>query len=537
MRKKWLTICLSSIMAGSMLLSACSNGGGNESGAALEDREPSDNFNQTGFPIVKEPIKVSMMGARHALVGEWKNLQFFKEMQEKTNIQFEFNTPPQADYDEKKNLSFASGEIPDVFFGGQLTPDDEFTYGKQGVLIPLEGLVEKFAPNIQKMFDEHPEIKKSVTTPDGHIYALPSVNMASIAKLPATWINGNWLQKLGISELPHTTDELYELLTAFKNKDPNGNGKPDEIPLTSINLGDVRNILLPAFGIVGRAHIVKDGKVIYGAVQPEYKEYVTFMNKLWREKLLDPGTFSQTVEQKSAKGNAGQIGMFTDSLPYLTLGGDAESSTIHPILPALTSSADRKPMITQWSGMTRGTFAITNKSKDPEAMIRWVDYLYSPEGEILVHYGKEGDLWEWADPEKKLRKYRNPPAGMNLEEYRGGSITPAVGVSIPMFTPNEVEANWKDTMHQYRIKEVDEKLAPYGEPVFPEIYLLPEERQQIQGIETDLNTYLESMEAKLVAGEAPLENWDTFQKTIEDMQVDKLLEVYQTAYDRWAGTN
>ncbi|GGE01953.1 extracellular solute-binding protein [Paenibacillus nasutitermitis] len=535
--KKWLTYGLTCTIAGSMLLGGCSNGGNNKPETGQGNQEPRSNFNQTGFPIVKEPIKVSMMGARHALVGEWKSLAFFKEMEEMTNLQFDFNTPPAANYAEKKNLAFASGELPDVFFGGQLTPDDEITYGKQGVLIPLEGLVEKYAPNIQKMFDEYPEIKKSVTAPDGHIYALPSINMAPIAKLPATWINGNWLKKLGITELPHTTDELYELLTAFKEQDPNGNGKQDEIPLTSINLGDIRSVLLPAFGIVGRAHLVKDGKVIYGAIQPEYKEYVTFMNKLWKEKLLDPGTFSQTMEQKSAKGNAGQIGMFTDSLPYLTLGGDAESSIIHPVLPALSSSADRKPMITQGSGMARGTFAITNKSKDPEALIRWVDYLYSPEGEILVHYGKEGDLWEWADAEKKLRKYRNPPEGMNLEEYRGGSITPAVGVAVPMFTPDEVEANWKDTMHQYRIKEVDEKLAPYGEPVFPEIYLLPEERQQIQGIETDLNTYMESMEAKLVTGEAPLEKWDAFLKTIEDMRVDKLLEVYQAAYDRWSGSN
>ncbi|MCJ8010454.1 extracellular solute-binding protein [Paenibacillus sp. KQZ6P-2] len=535
--KKWLTFCLSCTIVGSMLLSACSNGGGNKPEDAQENREPSGNFNEAGFPIVKEPIKVSMMGARHPLVGEWKNLEFFKEMEQKTNIQFEFNTPPTANYGEKKNLAFASGELPDVFFGGQLTADDEVTYGKQGVLIPLEGLIEKYAPNIEKMFAEHPEIKKSITAPDGHIYALPSINLSSIDKLSTTWINGNWLKKLGITELPHTTDEFYELLTAFKEKDPNGNGKPDEIPLTSINLGDVRGFLLPAFGIVGRAHIVKDGKVIYGAVQPEYKEYVTFMNKLWKEKLLDPGTFSQTLEQKTAKGNAGQIGVFRDALPYLTLGGDAESSIIHPVLPALTSSADRKPIVPEGPGMTRGTFAITNKSKDPEVLIRWVDYLYSPEGEILVHYGKEGNLWEWADSEKKLRKYRKPPEGMNLEEYRGGSITPAVGVAIPMFTTNEVEANWKDTMHQFRIKEVDEKLAPYGEPVFPYIYLLPEERQQIQGIETDLNTYVESMEAKFVTGETPLEKWDTFLKTIEDMRVDKLLEVYQTAYDRWAGAN
>jgi putative aldouronate transport system substrate-binding protein len=198
--KKWLSLCLSVVVVASLMLAACTKDGGNE--ANVETREPDENFNATGFPIVNEPIVVQMMGARHALVGEWKSLSFFQEMQKKTNIQFQFNTPPQADYAEKKNLAFASGEIPEVFFGSQLSTDDEITYGQQGILIPLEGLIEKYAPNIQKMFDDSPEIKQSVTAPDGHIYALPSVNQAPIAKMPNMWINGYWLQKLGITELP-----------------------------------------------------------------------------------------------------------------------------------------------------------------------------------------------------------------------------------------------------------------------------------------------------------------------------------------------
>jgi putative aldouronate transport system substrate-binding protein len=533
--KKWLSLCLSVVVVASLMLAACSKDGGNE--ANVETREPDENFNATGFPIVNEPIVVQMMGARHALVGEWKSLSFFQEMQKKTNIQFQFNTPPQADYAEKKNLAFASGEIPEVFFGSQLSTDDEITYGQQGILIPLEGLIEKYAPNIQKMFDDSPEIKQSVTAPDGHIYALPSVNQAPIARMPNMWINGNWLQKLGITELPKTTEEMYELLKAFKEKDPNGNGEPDEIPLTSIKLGDVRSIFLPAFGVLRRDHVIKDDKVVYGALQPEYKAYLEYMNRLWKEELLDAGTFSQTTEQKSAKGNAGQIGVFTDALPYLTLGGDSKNSTIHPLALAMTSPTNPdQPIVPEGSGLSRGTFAITNKSKNPEALIRWVDYLYGAEGEILVHYGVEGDLWEWADTEKKLRKYIEPE-GMNIEEYRGGKVTPAVGVSIPMFTKEEVEANWDDPMHQHRIKEVDTKLKPYGKSPFPDIYLLPEERQQIQGIETDLNTYVESMEAKFVAGETSMDQWDTFVKTIQDMGVDKLLEVYQTSYDRWASAD
>lgn len=529
--KRQLSIWLSVLLAVSLLLAACAKD--ETESANPEEREPGDNFNATGFPIVNEPVEIEVMGARHALVGEWKNLAFFREMEKLTNVKFNYNTPPSSDYAEKKNLAFASGEIPEVFFGGQLTTDDEITYGQQGILIPLEGLIEKYAPNIRKVLDENPEIKQSITAPDGHIYALPGVNQAPIAKLTSMWINGHWMQKLGITEAPRTTDEMYKMLKDFKEKDPNGNGEADEIPLTSIKLGDVRGMFLPAFGVLRREHMAVDDKVIYGALQPGYKAYLEYMNRLWKEQLLDPGTFSQTTEQKSAKGHAGQVGVFTDALPYLTLGGDSESSTIHPLVPAMTSPANPdQPIISQGSGISRGTFAITNKCKYPEVIIRYVDYLWSPEGEILIHYGLEGDLWEWADDEKKLRKYIEHE-GMNIEEYRGGKVTPAVGVSFPMFTPEEVENNWADPMHQFRIAEVDKKLKPYGKSPFPDIYLLPEERQQIQGIETDLNTYVESMEAKFVTGEASMDLWDTFVKTVKDMGVDKLLEVYQTGYDRW----
>ena len=157
-RKKWSYFYLTIILVFSVFIAACSSD--KEEVSNLENNEPSENFNPEGFPIVNEPITVSIMGAKHALVGDWEKLQLFEEMEKLTNIQFEYNEIPVSDYEEKKNLAFASGEIPELFFGARLTADDEMKYGQQGILIPLEGLIEKYAPNIQKVFDENPENKK-----------------------------------------------------------------------------------------------------------------------------------------------------------------------------------------------------------------------------------------------------------------------------------------------------------------------------------------------------------------------------------------
>ena len=71
------------------------------------------------------------------------------------------------------------------------------------------------------------------TAPDGHIYALPQWADCYHCTYPdKLWINSTWLKKLNL-QMPKTTEELRTVLRAFKTQDPNGNGKADEIPMTT----------------------------------------------------------------------------------------------------------------------------------------------------------------------------------------------------------------------------------------------------------------------------------------------------------------
>lgn len=148
-------------------------------------------------------------------------MKYFKEMEKNTNIHFTFQTPPLESFETRKKLLFASNELPDIFYASSLSNSEITQYSKQGLLIPLEDLIEKHAPNIQKLFEEHPDIKKSITASDGHIYALPSVDRSlPWSKSPLRY-NGSFLNALHVYQLPETTDELYELLKRMKNEDPN----------------------------------------------------------------------------------------------------------------------------------------------------------------------------------------------------------------------------------------------------------------------------------------------------------------------------
>lgn len=133
------------------------------------------------------------------------------------------------------------------------------------------------------------------------------------------WYNGKWLEALGVEELPKTTDEFYELLKRFKEEDPNGNGQADEIPLLDVKMESSRPWLLAAFGIKEWGIEENNGKVRYAPMEEAYKEYLTYMHKLYEEGLLDSETFSQSDEQKKAKGQDSRIGVFPDWYSSLLL--------------------------------------------------------------------------------------------------------------------------------------------------------------------------------------------------------------------------
>ncbi|ASK62213.1 ABC transporter substrate-binding protein [Virgibacillus phasianinus] len=534
--KKALTLFLTAVFA-IFVLSACQNDD--------EDKESSKaasvEVNKEGFPIVDKEIGLSMMAPGTGM-EEWKNMPTLKKYADMTNITFEYETPPLSDFQTKLNLAFASGDISDIIFGAgtnNLTPAMEVDYGQQGVLLPLEDLIKDYAPNLQKLFEERPEVKKSITTVDGHIYSLPMVN-AETGGTSASWYtgplwyNGQWLDALGVKELPKTTEEFYELLKRFKTEDPNGNGKADEIPLLDVKMDSSRPWLLSAFGMKTWGIEENDGKVRYTPIQPEYKEYLTFMNKLYEEKLLDPETFSQSDEQKKAKGQANRVGVFPDWFSFFTTGETEEEAVNNPMFYPLTSPVSKERVVPLNPGIQRGTFSITKNNPNPEASIRWVDYFYSKEGFVFLNQGPEGYLWEWKDKDAGTKKQLEIPEGFESSEDYRGTLTPDYGIATPGLRSPIEGYGEKSDFEKFVNAETAKKIDPFGEVPFPLVYLTADEQKQINAIEVDLQSYVKQMEAKFITGVEPLSNWDTYIDTIKQMNIEKYVDVYQKAYDRWA---
>ena len=133
------TVLLSLILAASML-AAC--GASPDGGSTAEPGTPEETgVKQEGFPIVEEPITLTMM-SQDVGVADWNTMPVIQEAEKLTNIKFEFQLTPIDSFATKKNLVFASGDLPDVLYGADLTPAEQVTYGTQGSLIPLEPYID-----------------------------------------------------------------------------------------------------------------------------------------------------------------------------------------------------------------------------------------------------------------------------------------------------------------------------------------------------------------------------------------------------------
>ena len=536
------TKVLVSLLACGVFLAACGNGG---------DKENTKTEVQLGtvgeFPVVKEKLSMTMMGPSTG-ASEWADMGFFKGMAEKSNIEFTFTTPPLADFGTKLNLAFASGDLPDVLFGtdtNTLTPAMEMDYGNQGILVPLEELIKENMPNFSKILEENPDIAKSITTPDGHIYSLPMIHRGNTAIWPRgpLWYNGEWLDALGVTELPKTTDEFYDLLVRFRDEDPNENGKKDEIPLTDVKMDSTRPWLMSAFGITDRTIEEIDGKVVFTPVTENYKEYVSFMNKLYSEKLLDQEVYSQADEQKKAKGQNNQIGLFPDWFSFFTTGRQENEAVMDPMFYPLTSDINPERVTPGSPRMGRSTFAITSNNPSPEATLRWVDYFYSEEGADFLNKGPEGDFWVYAENDKgeQVRVFAEGVDPAESEEARS-KVTPDYGIMVPKVEfPSDPSSNVlpdanavSDTTFQdFLTAETEEKITPFAKVTFPLLYLTTEESDKVRDAATDLKTYVEQMEAKFITGLEPISNWDKYVQTLESMGLEEYVSVHQQAYDRW----
>ncbi|GIQ63291.1 sugar ABC transporter substrate-binding protein [Paenibacillus cisolokensis] len=477
---------------------------------------------------------------------------FTRHLEQRLNIRFQFVQVSAEAQRERKAALLAGGDGPDVFLTGNLTPDEQIRYGMQGKLRPLNALIDRYAPQIRRRFADNPQLKKSITAPDGNIYALPSVNECFHCWYSQKlWINAEWLERLGLT-VPQTTDELYRVLQAFKLQDPNGNGKADEVPLTGAADGwrvDVTAFLMSAFIYYNGEDyfVIENGKVSLSAIRPEWRDGLSYIRRLFREGLIDPAAFTQTVDgmvQLARSPEANRIGSLTAGHIRMAFAGPAETRhQAYITVPPLTGP-DGYSAAGYFNRGEYGQFAITNKAseEEAEAAIRLADYLYGEEAAVLNEFGPENLWWRRGAPGEQDEHGRPARYAVRPEFWE-------VSVQNEGWSQMGILYRSRDYRESWAVPDDPYSLAGYEHRLYTEtklhyegrepaevmplhLFMEPEAAAEAERLRTSIHGAVRDATVAFITGHRRLETeWDAYVREIKELKADRFIELYQTAYD------
>ncbi|MDA3808916.1 MAG: extracellular solute-binding protein [Spirochaetaceae bacterium] len=463
-----------------------------------------------------------------------EDVKNWQMIEEKTNVDLDWQIVQVEGKDQQFNLMMAAGDVPDIvsYYEGKGGFTTIGRFGEEGAFAPLEDLITEYAPNLKRIILDDPEIRETITAQDGHIYVVPM--MAAIKASRGWFIRYDWLKKLGL-DVPVTTDDLYNVLKAFKTEDPNGNGKADEVPLVFRRRGDDAFYNLGALAYAFDADmdfVDRNGKVVFGPAEPQYKEYLTYIHKLYTEGLIDQEILTRQGNPRNellSMNVAGGLHDWFASTSGLndTLSGDIPGFDLRHMAPPMGTISKPFTKIQMSTVRQDGGWALSAKNADLVASIKLFDFLYSDEGQILSNFGVEGDTYNMVNGKPVYTdKITNNPEGMGMHESLAKN---GMQWKVGMIQHIDYEAQFANAIAFAARADYQDK---YIVDKFPVLSFTAEENDTVVDLYGQIRTYTLENTAKFMVGARPLNEIDAFVKELNDMGLAKVTSLYQTAYNR-----
>ena len=487
------------------------------------------------------------------------DLVAIKKIEEMFHVDIQFETIiSKQENKENYNLRLQDSPLPDVL---GINNDEYFPTGiaglyNEGFIIELNDLIDSRMPHLQDIFANYPNAAKDMSNADGKFLYLQRINpLEKPADYWAATTTGlvmrqTWLDEVN-EKVPTTMEDWYRVLTAFKEKDPNGNGKNDEIPFHTSGSGLM--LFEAAYGIVAtNVFIDPTGKVEHGARTQNYKAYLEEMNKWYKEGLMyiDPENPNNLAPGSAVYEDlvaANTVGSWKGSSnnntkKYMDTLREANPDEAIVAVPWPTSSYANNVVYSERSVDTKqrtNVCVTTDAAKDQaklDAIATIFDYMLSEEGSLLLTWGEEGVTFTTnADGTKSLTEYGNEqitlPDESKPQQYK---MYGNVSAGFPSFGNFDVDLATRDEWYNESAKvwaDADFSLNYPGT-----ISLTPEQNARLQewtGDSSQLGSYITEMKIKFITGEEPLSNFDTYLANLETMGIQNIVDIYQEAYDAY----
>ncbi|MDR0710389.1 MAG: extracellular solute-binding protein [Spirochaetaceae bacterium] len=535
--KKNLGFAFLTLALMALLLAGCGKG---NAAPAQAPAAGSARVGTPDLPLVDKPATLSVwlnLGQIDPSAGitTLNDVLSWQVIEEKTGIHIDWIHPPAGQDGESFNLMIASGDYPDIIVntGDALYSGGMDTAITDGVYIRLNELVEQYAPNYKELRTRTPEVARDTLTDQGNIGGFYSINTPNQGPWYGMAVRQDWLDDLGLAT-PVTYDDWYTMLTAFKEK------KGASAPLWIMRRGgDLFSVFSAGYGITGPASSMigsffqVDGKVKYSPLEPGYREYVAMLAKWYREDLIDKDYYTRNdYFVPDTLANTGRSGAFPDIYVMIPLHPLlSEDKNINVVaIPAPVKNAGDRLHLRQYN-FEWGNFSasVTAACKDPVLAVRWLDYLCSDEGSLIMGYGVEGDTFEYVDGKPRpTDKILNNPDGLNVAAAR----TKYVGGQPcgKYYWERELAGAAQSSLDA--INTVWPSNAD-GAYMMPNITMTAEESGEFSRIMGDVDTYAMEMTTKFIIGSEPLSRYDEFTGTIRSMGAENAVAIMQTALDRY----
>lgn len=400
MKRKVVSLMLVSAMVAGMLAGCGSDSGSSKGGSSTETGSAAEASSSGETADDKSPITFEYFNA-DGKNGNWDN-PVAKAITEATGVTLDVSYPVASQGDAKEDvaLMIANDEYPDMIYAKGAATD----LYQAGALIDMTDLIEKYGPNIKKMYGaELEKLKWSQDDPGIYQLSYSGVNQKTLTTGGSCQIQWAALKENDY-KYPKTLDEYEKMIKSYLAAHPKTEDGLDMIGITMsasdwhwmITLGNPAGLIADASPDNGQWIIDDEYNVHYKHVTDEEKEYFKWLCRMYNEGILDPNFATQTDDDYIAKVASGRVVAITDaewhySQCEATLVADGKVDQTYVGLP-VTLREDQVEKALLYQGTTVGWgIGITKSCEDPVRAIKFLDYLCSDEGQILYHWGIEGE--------------------------------------------------------------------------------------------------------------------------------------------------
>lgn len=574
--KEWKPIVLLALSSALFTATGCGNlsndaaSQGQSNTADAQETQQTEKQNAAGE---REKLVIGIQ--TNTFVTDYDDNYLTKKIEEDLDMEIEFYLLPAnaEDVRTKMSLMATNGEdIPDVILTfGALTQEMILEFGSKGIFIPLNAYLEDQAlcPNFNAIAEEDMEvIMDTIVAADGNIYGLPKYEPTTWNETPYRyWINQTWLDHLGM-EVPETIDELHEVLTAFVNQDPNGNGIKDEIGIYGCAQGgygsNVLNALINSFVFYnggsknGGLDLNETGdRVIAPFTTDGWREGLTVLSQWFQEGLIAPSVFTDDETQYKATLNSetnivglATVGSNTGNWPDFDNNKNAQEMQMIPPFEGPEGIC-----YTPYSVYTPSIdFFITSSCKTPELAMKLADQMFSEELSYITRFGEEGV--DWTNDPEICKNYTSAYKEMGLIDKIDIVYNYKTDVNV-WAEPSNVF--WHNVGPRYFPMEKGNAQADGSIPYDPEVkslqvnawnyeyyngkhpeYMLPllkytlEESNEIAMIVADVEDFISTSMAEFITGQRTLDDagWENYLNELNGLGLDKWIQIAQSAYER-----